>query len=341
MKTLLAMICALAWCACRAEALPALHVAGRELKTADGRVVRLQGVNIASLEWSNAGDRELLRSAQVAANDWHCNALRLPLAQDRWFGKADGQTDGGASYRQIVDDFVQFAALKGCYTILDLHWSDAGVWGKAIGQHKMPDPNSVTFWQSAARRYGRAPEVLFDLYNEPRDVSWDIWKNGGTVTEKDEKTGTETTYATPGMQKLAAIVRAAGAKNVLVIGGLDWAYDLSGVTRGYALTDKNGSGIVYSAHIYPWKTDWDGKVGVAADKYPVLIGEVGCEPDSKNEDPAVWAPKVLAFIEKRRLHWTAWCFHPSASPRLLQNFDNYAPTPFWGVPVKNALTRTR
>jgi len=317
---------------------PALHVDGNLLKTDKGAAVRLQGVNVAGMEWSNNGEGRTLQSVRIAIEDWHANAIRLPLAQDRWFGFAQGQTDGGASYRALVDSVVNYASGKGCYVIIDLHWSDMGKWGKNIGQHKMPDENSALFWKDAAKRFANNSAVIFDIYNEPHDVTWETWKNGGVVTEKNDK-GDET-YRSPGMQKLVDTVRETGARNVIAAGGLDWAFDLIGVINGYALTDPKGSGIIYSTHIYPWKGGierWDSKVTVAAGKYPILIGEVGCQPDPKQEDPAIWAPKVLAYIEKHRFNWTAWCFHPSASPCMLKDWS-YAPTLYWGRPVKQALT---
>lgn len=142
-------------------------------------------------------------------------------------------------------------------------------------------------------------------------------------------------------RRATAVRSSAGAHNIVVASGLDWGYDLSGIARGYALTDPNGNGIVYGTHIYPWKAtsprNWDPRVGIIADQYPILVGEVGCEPDPKQEDPHQWAPKILAYIEARQLHWTAWTFHPDASPRMLLNWD-YAPTPYWGEYVKRALS---
>lgn len=314
---------------------PELHADGNLLKTTDGKTVRLQGVNIPSLEWSNTGE-QVLKSVDVAMGDWNANVIRLPLAQDRWFGKAKGQNDAGKAYRDIVDQVVSSIAAHHGYVILDLHWSDMGRWGENIGQHKMPDDNGVSFWKSVAKKYANNPAVLFDLYNEPHDVSWDVWKNGGEVTE-DVK-GSNISYHSPGMQSLLDTVRATGAKNLVVVGGLDWAYDLTGVMNGYALQDSKGSGIIYSSHIYPWKRDWEGKVAVAAKKYPVILGEVGCQPDPKQEDPMTWAPKILAFVDKYQLNWTAWSFHPGASPCLITDFKTYDPTPYWGVFVKKALS---
>lgn len=322
---------------------PSLHVEGNRLRTAQGRVVRLSGVNIPSLEWSNEGE-QVLKSVGVAVDGWGSNCLRLPLSQDRWFGMESGQVGGGAKYRELVDDIVQAAAKKGAYVVLDLHWSNAGAWKVSNSQHKMPDLNSQVFWIDAANRYANNPAVLFDLYNEPRDVSWDVWRNGGDVSEKtddksDDKSDREIVYRTPGMQPLLEAIRATGARNIVVASGLDWGYDLSGVADKYALKDSQGDGVMYSTHIYPWEgaraENWDPHVAVAAAKYPVLVGEVGCEPDAKQEDPMTWAPKSLKYIDDRNLNWTAWCFHPSASPRLL--LDWHTPTPYWGAFAKIAL----
>jgi hypothetical protein len=303
----------------------------------NGKPVVLEGLNVPSLEWSNEGEN-VLRSTDVAITQWISNCIRLPLAQDRWFGKAPGQTDGGEAYRKLVRAVLDRCKKSDVALVLDLHWSNGGVWGKQIRQHKMPDEHSVSFWVDVAKRYRDEPLVLFDLYNEPRDVSWEVWRNGGDVTDMED--GKEIRYRTPGMQGLLQAIRKAGAKNVIVAGGLDWAYDLTGIVNGFALRDPNGNGVMYASHIYPWKSDWEGKVGICADRHPVLVGEVGCEPDPKQEAPETWAPRMLEWIKKRKLHWTAWCFHPSASPRMLLNWE-YEPTPYWGAPVKALLTGNR
>ncbi len=250
-------------------ALPLLKVKANNLTTLQGNVVRLQGVNIASLEWSSNGEH-VLQSVNVAINDWGANIVRLPLAQDRWFGRATDQVDGGAAYRGLVRQVVQSAAARNCYVLLDLHWSDAGAWGRNIGQHFMPDDNSVEFWEAVASAYANHPAVLFDLYNEPHDVSWEVWRNGGKVTERNDKApGGRLVYHTPGMQKLLDACRGKEAKNAVVAGGLDWAYDLSGIVKGNALADPQGNGVIYATHIYPWKKGWDRNVTVALSKYPV------------------------------------------------------------------------
>ena len=54
------------------------------------------------------------------------------------------------------------------------------------------------------------------------------------------------------------------------------------------------------------------------------------------KDPYLWAPEIIAFIQANRLHWTAWSFHPGATPRVISDWD-FTPTPFWGAFVRTAL----
>jgi hypothetical protein len=150
------------------------------------------------------------------------------------------------------------------------------------------------------------------------------------------------------MQKLLESARETGAKNIVLIGGLEYAYDLSGIAKGYALEDRPGTdGIVLSTHIYPWKKGWAEKVLVAAEKYPIFVGEVGAGaqkmswlPASAQEDAATWVPAMLGFIQQHRFHWTAFAFHPKAGPPMLEDWS-YKPNSAWGVFVKRALAGER
>jgi len=40
---------------------------------------------------------------------------------------------------------------------------------------------------------------------------------------------------------------------------------------------------------------------------------------------------MIAGIQKNRIHWTAFSFHPRCRPPMLQD---YTPTPFWGAFVR-------
>jgi len=321
-----------------ADKLPKLlRVEGNRLKDSDNKDVWLQGVAIPSMEWS-AGGENILKSIEVAIKDWKANCIRLPIKGNFWEGGGPYQRDGGMQYRQTVDDAVNLCATHGVYIVIDLH------------EYRAPTQKHADFWTVVAAKYANHPAVLFDLLNEPHDISWEVWRNGGLVTDKpkdgavlNENQQKLKGFPSIGMQKLLETVRATGAKNIVIAGGLDWAYDLSGILNGYALSDPTGNGVMYSTHVYPWKSDWKNKFLAVAEKHPIFMGEVGADeqrmefiPPERHEDPHKWVPDMLGVIQKHKLNWTAWSFHPKASPRALADWD-YTPSSFWGVYVKRAL----
>jgi endoglucanase len=318
-----------------------LKVVGTELRNSRDEPVVLRGVNTAGLEWSSNGEGRILETVRRAIRDWRANVVRLPLSQDRWFGKTPEQSDGGEAYRGLVREAVETCSSAGCYIILDLHWSNAGEWGKQIGQHVMPDQHSVAFWKDLAAAYRDHPAVLFNLYNEPHDVSWDVWLKGGTVTEKPYRRNPAKTFEAVGMRTLLDTVRATGARNVVIVGGLDWSYDFSGILEGRRLKDPEGNGVVYDNHAYPFKGEtvdqWIARMEKAAKALPVIVGEFGADPRLRGgESGETWVRRVLQALEDHNWSWIAWDLHPSASPCLIADWS-YTPTPHFGVWVQKAL----
>ena len=309
-----------------------LHTEGTRTLDANGRPVLLYGVNIASLEWRTDGDH-VQESVRRAISDWKATLIRLPLAQDRWFGKMPDQTDGGAAYRAIVDNLVETCAVARVYIDLDLHWSDCGKWaneGAKLAQHPMPDAHSVLFWRDVAVRYRNHPNVIFGLYNEPHDISAAVWRNGGSVTEKPSRKETNqppVVFEATGMQTLYDTVRGVGAENVVTVSGNDWGYDLRCVLQGHAIA---GTNILYETHPYPWKKDWDKSFGEVSERYAVFMGEWG--GSAKDLE---YAKRLMDYSREHGLHWTAWCFHPSCGPPLLKNWS-FEPNAF-GEFVQSAL----
>ena len=319
---------------------PELRVQGNRLVTADGKEVWLQGVNIDGLE-TIPHDAQAEKSTMVAIEDWKSNCLRLPINEAHWWGKSPYQNDGGKAFRDKVDGIVALAANRGVYVVIDLH------------RFRAPKEEHAAFWKDCAEHFKNHPAVLFDLFNEPHGIGWEVWKNGGWVgTAKgvdesaflsDEDKRKNQGFESVGMQALVDAVRSTGAKNICIAGGLHWANDLTGVVEGYALEDPIGNGIMYSWHTYHWHKGWDRMLPVL-EKYPVFLGEVGAEvkgvmnfiPDSAQEDPYTFVPDMLGFIQKYKINWTGWCFHPRSAPRMLKNWD-YEPTPYWGEFARDAL----
>ena len=188
----------------------------------------------------------------------------------------------------------------------------------------MADENSVQFWKSVAERYKDTGQVLFELYNEPHDVSWAVWRDGGLTADG---------YDAVGMQQLYDAVRDTGAHNLVLIGGLRWAYDLSGVPRHRI----DGYNIVYVSHPYDFPdkqpTAWPNDWGFLAETDPVMVTEFGSFGDC---DPA-YSNALLDYADEIDASWVAWAWYPGGCdfPALIEDWDG-TPTPL-GTAVRDRL----
>lgn len=316
-----------------------LKVVGNKVVDANSNEVWLQGVNVVGLESLPFGSH-MMKSTHVAVDEWGSNCIRLTVKEEFWFGKSVHQKDDGEAYRKLIDDIITYTANRGAYVVLDLH------------HFRAPRERDVRFWTSAAKVYANHPAVLFDVFNEPHDISWEVWRNGGFVGEKgkidesaflsEEEKKKNQGFESCGMQKLVDVVRSTGARNIIIAGGCRWANDLSGVLNGYALEDKTGNGIMYSWHTYNWHGGWE-RILPVLEKYPVYLGEFGGDtkkmgflPLDIQEDPYTFCPDMLGFVQKNKIHWGAFSLAPNSTPRLVLDWE-YTPTPFWGEFVIRAL----
>jgi len=295
------------------------YVSGNVIYGSQGQPHVFHGLDRPSLEWSDGGEHLFLSDIQLMAS-WKPNVVRVGLNQDFWLQEPN-------QYPPVVDQLIQWLEAAGMDVILDLHWSDAGQLGVAPAQQVMADANSVTFWQEVAAAYKNDGRVIFELYNEPHDVSWDVWQNGGTVTDESGAT-----FEAAGMQQLYDAVRGAGADHLVLIGGLVYAFDLSGVPDHRI----KGYNIAYASH--PYKVakrepaTWDASFGFLAATDPVILTEFGSFDCSTDYHTA-----LLAYADQHAISWTAWAWYVNGCtfPSLI---DDWNGTPnAAGAVVKNAL----
>ena len=270
------------------------YVNANTICTAGGKPHLLHGVARPSLEWDPNGNQ--LSAADFSAMaSWRANVVRVALNQDFWL---EGSPSYAAGYAAQVDATIQWAEAAGLDVILDLHWSDRGDFSVKPGQQPMADAHSIAFWKQVAARYKDDGRVLFELYNEPHDVPPSVWLSGGKGGQAD--------YTAAGMQQLHDAVRSAGASNLVIVGGLNWAFDLSHVTD-FAV---KGFNILYATHPYnnaaerqPGK--WNGSFGYLTRTAPVIITEFG---DATGSCSADWDKQVIDYADTHQASWTAWAW---------------------------------
>src|SRR5262249_39639046 len=148
--------------------------------------------------------------AAIAA--WHTNAVRVPLNEECWLGipSTADPTTTGAAYQSAIAGYVSQLNAHGQVAILEFHWNTPGP-AQAPGQQVMADANhSRAFWTSVANAFKGDPTgVVFDLYNEPHDISWQCWRDGVSCSG--------VSFQVAGMQSLVNAVRATGATNLIVL----------------------------------------------------------------------------------------------------------------------------
>lgn len=326
----------------------------------------LRGVNRSGTEYLCAQDLGIaegpIDQASIAAIlSWRANAVRIPLNEHCWLGIDDGAPTPnyvGEVYRRTIESYARLLVANGIYVILDLHWS-APAGQNADRLQPMPNNSySAEFWTSVANRFKDDGRVVFDLFNEPvpnnnqNDVtddaarrSWECWRDGGTASCDETLTlGTHSSAMsasqTVGMQALVNAVRATGAANVILLGGIQWANTLwSSATRNwltYRPADPLGN-LAAAVHVYPgsWCVSvscYGMEIAPIASQVPVIAGELGilgC--DTVN---ASWLSTLMSWLDGRNAGYLAWTWDiphgghdPCADVKLLLSYDG-TPTPY-------------
>jgi endoglucanase len=325
---------------------PQLHVSGSRLVNAGGAAVVLHGVDRSGTEYACVQGNGIFdgpsnQASITAMRSWGVTAVRVPLNEACW--NAESYVDAayaGANYQSAIEAYVNLLNDNGIVAILDLHWTDGAYSGtssgcasaEAICQKPMPDAaESVPFWTSVATAFKGNDAVIFDLFNEPypsradnfnETEGWQCWLNGGASC-------VGISYPVAGMQTLVNAVRGAGANNVIMLGGIEYANDLTQWLT-YEPTDPDGN-LVASWHSYNFNTCstqacWTSQVAPVAARVPVIAGEIG-----ENDCADTYIDPLMTWLDSASISYLAWAwnadFNCSQGPGLITDYDG-APTAY-------------
>jgi endoglucanase len=312
----------------------ALRVTENRLFDSQGQALRLLGFNRSGGEYACvagigffAGPTD--RRAIAAMASWHINAVRVPLNEQCWLGiNGTHPRYSGARYRRAVGRYVARLHRAGMYTVLDLHWNAPGRL-PASGQQPMADlDHAPAFWASVARHFKRDRAVMFDLYNEPRDISWPCWRDGCVLAQG---------WRAAGMQTLLDAVRATGARQPVIASGLGSGNDLSQWMQ-YRPRDPAHQ-LVAGFHAYDQlhcatRSCWDAQLGAVVRSVPVVTTELG-ERDCSH----AFSDQFMNWADSRGVSYLGWSWNPSGckSPALIASW-NGTPSPY-GRGLRSHLLR--
>ena len=295
--------------------LPRVQVEGNRFVDDAGRTVVFRGVSIADPDKvERDGHWNAALFDTLAA--WGANVVRLPVHPSAW------RRRGEAEYLRLLDEAVAWAGEARLYVVID--WHSIGNLRTEVFQHPMYETSkgeTARFWRTVSARYAGIPTVAFyELFNEPTSYNGTL----GRLSWAEHRAM---------MEDLIALVRANDPDAIPLVGGLDWAYDLSGVRED----PVRAEGIAYVSHPYPqkrtppWEPKWEELWGYVAARYPVFATELGfMSADGPGAHIPVIADEtygraIVGYFEARGISWAAWVFDPQWAPQMIEDWT-FAPT---------------
>ena len=287
-------------------AVERLSVKGTFLVNEQGDKVVLKGV---SMGWHNWWPRFYNAAAvKTLKEQWHCTLIRAAM----------GVEPKGAylSDRQKALDCVTTVAdaaiANDMYVIIDWH------------SHGLHTEEAKAFFKEMASRYKGIPNVIYEVFNEPINDSWENVKS----------------YA----EEIISCIRGIDSEALILVGTAHWDQDIHLVADNPVSDEYN---VMYTLHFYAathkaWlreRADYALKKGL-----PIFVSEcAGMEADGDGKiDLQEWN-RWVSWMDEHAISWAAWSiadkdetcsmFYPSAQDTVWTDKD----VKEWGHIVKQTL----
>jgi endoglucanase len=248
----------------------ALQVVDGQLRDAQGAPIQLRGMSLFWSQWS--GPYYNGRTVHALATNWHATVVRGAMGVSVPGGYLNDPSafDG---VRAVVDA----AIAEGIYVIVDWHEEQA----------PSHTAEASAFFTAVAKVYGKTPNVILEIYNEPNGPQWPAIK----------------AYA----EAVIGAIRSAGGKNLIIVGTPTWSQDVDIAAQNPITMDKN---IAYTLHFYAGThRDSLRKRAEAAmeKKLALFVTEWGtCDSSGNGGLDFVESQKWIDFINQHTLSWCNW-----------------------------------
>ena len=246
-----------------------LQVKGTQLCSEQGEPVVLRGV---SLGWHNLWPRFYNKKAvKWLKNDWHPTVIRAAMG----LHIEDNYLENPQFAMECMEPVIKAAIQQNLYVIIDWH------------SHKLLTDEAVKFFTEMSRKYGKYPHVIYELYNEPVEDSWDDLK----------------AYAT----RVTQAIRANDPDNLILMGCPHWDQDIHLVAESPL---KDVTNVMYTVHFYAatHKQHLRDRVTQAVSRgVPVFISEsAGMEASGDGPLDEAELQAWIDMLEQQKISWVFW-----------------------------------
>ncbi len=246
-----------------------LNVRGTQLVDEHGQDLMLRGVSFGWHNWwprfYNAGTVKWLK------DDWGCNVVRAAMGVEpngAYLSRPDWSKE---KIKAVVD-----AAIKeGLYVIIDWH------------SHNIRLPEAKEFFIEMANTYGKYPNVIYEIFNEPERQSWADVKS----------------YSID----VINAIRTIDPDNIILVGSPHWDQDVHLVADDPITGQTN---LMYSLHYYAatHKQPLRDRGDYALSKgLPLFISEsAGMEATGNGPlNDEEWG-RWIEWAEQNKMSWITW-----------------------------------
>lgn len=304
--------------------LPRIYVQGSDILDENGNKVVFHGVNSIGVGELIYYEEKWNEEYFEKMSEWNVRIVRLPIHYASYWWN-EQQNPG--SFLRMLDQGIEWAAKHHIYSIIDFHscgWPPTGEyfggeydhnWHRNI--YEFTPEELKDFWDTVSRYFaGDTRIAFFDLFNEPAkenpntggvgdDISVEAWLEWRDFAEG-----------------LIDIIRANDPERAVLVGGLQFGYNIMH-TANYPIRREN---VVYSVHVYKntdWMTSWDVAFGNLAGRVPILLGEVGFDPNDPRNPATVedFARPFIDYLDSKNIGWVAWIFGPVWGPSLISDWE--------------------
>lgn len=240
----------------------------------NGTAVQLSGM---SLFWSNwIGKYYNPSCIKWLKDEWKCSVIRASMGvkgnQSGWGYLTESEQEF-AKIKAVVDACIK----EEIYVIIDWHDHHA----------EMHEKEAVEFFNKISAMYGSYPNVIYEIYNEPLNVSWnDVIK--------------------PYSEKVIAAIRLNDPDNIIICGTSNWSQNVDEASLN-PIDDKNTA---YSLHFYAGTHQkWLRDMGDQAMKNGICLFVTEYGTTEANGDGPVFIEETNAWynwMKKNKISHCNW-----------------------------------
>jgi endoglucanase len=246
-----------------------LSVVGTKLTDEHGKTISLHGV---SYGWHNWWPRFYNKeTVKWLRDDWNCTVVRAAMGVE----PKKGYLDDPAGSMEKMEAVIQAAIDNDIYVLIDWH------------SHGIQLQGALTFFEAMAKKYGKYPNIIYEIFNEPDRSSWaEVKKYSIEVIKK---------------------IREFDPDNVILVGNPHWDQDVNLVADDPI---EGFSNLMYTMHFY---ADTHGQYLRDRSDYalnkqiPLFVSE--CAGMAASGDGPIndieWTAWVN-WMDKNQISWICW-----------------------------------